>query len=68
MNSKSSKDVPVTNSVDNKCRVKITVSRESKKLMMNEGIKEFLNHHPEMKGFNITEAFIFRQIVEHYLR
>lgn len=67
MVSKSSKDAPVVKSNGNKCRVKLTVSLETKSLLMHECVKEFMEHHPELKGMNMTEEFITRQIIEHYL-
>ena len=68
MTPKSSKDSLIEKPVSNKCRVKLTVSPETKEKLMNDCVKEFLIHHPELKGMNITEEFIEIQIIEHYLR
>ena len=68
MTPKSSKDTPIIKPIGNKCRVKLTISPETKKLLMDNCVKEFFIHHPELKGMNITEEFIERQIIEHYLR
>ena len=64
---KSIKDEPVTNDIDNKCRVKLTVSKSTKQLVL-DCIPEFLIHHPEMEGMKMTENFITRQIAMHYKR
>ena len=68
MTPKSSKDEPITQSNDNKCRVKLTVSPETKRGIMTDCFKEFLEHHPELAGMNITEEFMVRQLKDHYLR
>tara|TARA_R100001530_G_scaffold129397_1_gene99697 strand:- start:1194 stop:1409 length:216 start_codon:yes stop_codon:yes gene_type:complete len=69
MTEKSIKDAPIINSViSNKCRVKLTVTPETKSMLKNECIEEFMIHHPELKGMNITEEFMVRQVIEHYLR
>lgn len=68
MTPKSSKDEPITTHQSNTCRVKLTISSETKEKLMNECVKEFLIHHPELKGMKITEEFIARQVIEHYLR
>ena len=53
------------NSTKHKCYVKLTVSPETKEMVMS-CINDFLEHHPEMEGMKITENFIVRQIADHY--
>lgn len=43
------------------------VSKETKKLVMTEGIKEYRRHHPEMAGVNITQNMIVRHLYEFYI-
>ena len=50
---------------NNKCYVKLTVSPETKKMLLS-CIPDFLEHHPEMKGMKITENLIVMQIADHY--
>lgn len=47
---------------------KLSCSKSTKELILNECIKEFLAHHPEMKGANVTHNMILRQIAEFYLK
>lgn len=69
MPKKSKKDSPIENGIPEKCyKVRLTVSKNTKNLIMNECKGEFLKHHPEIKGMKITENFIVRQIAEFYLK
>jgi hypothetical protein len=45
----------------------LVCSKTTKKLILNDCVEEFLEHHPEFKGYNITQDFILRKIVEYYL-
>ncbi len=46
---------------------RLTISRSTKELIMVKCKDEFLKHHPEMSGINITENFMAVQIAEYYL-
>jgi hypothetical protein len=46
---------------------KLCCSEETFRKIMNECVKDFLEHHPEMKGMNITQNFILLKIAEYYL-
>jgi hypothetical protein len=47
--------------------IHMTCDRETRNLIMEKCVEEFLTHHPELKGYNITQAYILRQIAEYYL-
>lgn len=64
----SAKDEPINNHKESAHSVKITVSEDTKNLLLNGCKEEFLTHHPELKGMKLTENFLVRQIFEHYLR
>ncbi len=64
---KSIKSETIINDYEKKSRVKLTVSPETKDLVMN-CIPIFLKYHPEMEGMNITENFIVKQIALYYER
>ncbi len=68
----SNKDEPIDNgdesSSEKSYSVKLTVSSSTKNLVVEHCIKEFLNHHPELKGMKITENFIVRQLAQFYLK
>lgn len=67
----SSKDSPITNGEESHGKsysVKLTVSESTKSMVVEECKKEFLTHHPEIKGMKITENFIVRQLAEFYLK
>lgn len=42
-------------------------SKETKDLIINNCIEEFLDHHPELKGSHVTHNQILKQIAEFYL-
>lgn len=67
MAKKSMKDEPIGNDHENKSRVKLTVSQETKDQVMS-CIPDFLEHHPEMDGMNITENMIVKQLVKLWKR
>lgn len=48
--------------------VKVSCSKETKHLLTDDCVKEFLDHHPEMIGKHITQGHILRQVVEYYLK
>lgn len=64
---KSIKDEPIINDHENKSRVKLTISQETKDEVMS-CIPDFLEHHPEMQGMNITENMIVKQLVKLWKR
>ncbi len=41
-------------------------SEETKKLITEDCVEEFLAHHPEFNGMNITHNFILKKIGEFY--
>lgn len=47
---------------------KISCSKETKLLLMNECIELYMKHHPEMKGKTVTQGHIERQVIEFYLK
>jgi len=67
MSKSSMKDemADTSHSVNNKCYVKLTVTSETKRMVLS-CIPDFLEHHPEVKGMKITENFIVMQIADHY--
>ena len=62
---KNIKDDPITNDYEKKIRVKLTVSPETKKLVM-DCVPDFLHHHPELDGINVTENMIVKQLALFY--
>lgn len=46
----------------------MTCSKETKDLIMDQGVKDYLRHHPEDKGRNITQGFILRKLIDTYLK
>ena len=51
-----------------KCRFHLTCSESTRELIVEDCIKEYLSHHPEMEGAKISQNHILKQIAEHYLR
>lgn len=47
---------------------KICCSKEVFDKIMSECKEEFLKHHPEFKGINITQNFMLTKIAEFYLK
>lgn len=47
---------------------RLVCSLETKKLVTTDCVNEFLEHHPDFKGMNITNNFILNKIVEYYLK
>ena len=45
----------------------LTASPEVYNLITVECVKEFLKHHPEFEGMNISQDFILRKIAIYYL-
>jgi len=48
-------------------RKHLLVDYETFNLVMKDCVKEFLEQHPEMKGMNITQNFIVKQIALEYI-
>ena len=46
----------------------LSVDKETYELITKNCAEEFLKHHPEYHGSNITQKFILRQIAEYYLK
>ena len=55
--------------LNNLARVKrhLVCDEETFELIMRECTKEYLKHHPEMLGCNITQNHILKQIARFYL-
>ena len=47
---------------------RMSCSKETKDLIMNECVKEFIFHHPEFEGSNITQGFMLRKLAEFYIK
>jgi len=43
-------------------------SKSTKKLLMENCIAELIIHHPELKGMNITQNMILRNVIDYYLK
>ena len=54
--------------MDRNYECQINCSKETKKLLTEDCIEEYLSYHPEMRGINITQGFILRKVIEHYLK
>ncbi len=52
---------------ERKYSTRLACSESTKKLIMEECAEEFLAHHPELRGINITQNMMLRQIAEYYL-
>ena len=46
---------------------RLSCSKTTKKLILNDCIKEYLVYHPELKGLRITQSFILSKIARHYV-
>ena len=53
---------------ERKYSTRLACSESTKKLIMEDCIKDFLSHHPELSGINVTQNMILRQIAEYYLK
>lgn len=53
---------------ERKYSTRLACSESTKKLIMGDCIKDFLSHHPELSGINVTQNMILRQIAEYYLK
>ena len=47
--------------------VQIKVRKSDKERLMIECVEEFMHAHPEFDGKKITQAHIFRQVINYYL-
>ena len=46
---------------------RLSVSKTTKKKVLDECTQEFLQHHPELEGSNITANQIVLKIAKYYL-
>ena len=46
---------------------RVVCSKETKETIMEECVKIFLKHHPEMKGIKITQEKIMYEISRFYI-
>ncbi len=53
---------------ERKYSTRLACSESTKKLIMEDCIEDFLSHHPELSGINVTQNMILRQIAEYYLK
>ncbi len=54
--------------VEKRYSEKLTCSKSTKKLITDDCIEEFLKHHPELHGSNVTQNMILTQIANFYLK
>jgi len=47
---------------------KLSCSKDTKNLIMSQCVDEFLRHHPELKGINVTQNMILNHIGNFYLK
>lgn len=47
--------------------VHLTCSKATRDLILIDCVKDYIKHHPEHIGINITHGFILRQIADYYL-
>ena len=52
---------------ERKYSTRLACSESTKKLIVKDCIEDFLSHHPELSGINVTQNMILRQIAEYYL-
>lgn len=52
---------------ERKYSTRLSCSESTKKLIINDCVEEFIAHHPELRGINVTHNMILRQIAEYYL-
>ena len=56
------------NQVDKKgYKDRLSCSYSVKKLIMEDCVQEFLEHHPEFEGMNITHNFMLLRLAKYYL-
>lgn len=48
--------------------VKISVAGEDEKRLMTECVALFLKAHPELTGMRFTRRFMFRKVLDFYLK
>lgn len=48
-------------------KFKLTCSKETRNKILIDCKKEFLKHHPELRGYNITQNYILMQIATYYI-
>ena len=46
----------------------LAVKKETFELVMTRCVEDFLNNHPEFKGYQITQDFIIQKIADFYLQ
>ena len=47
--------------------VHLTCSKETKDLILNNCVEEFVKHHKEFRGMKISQGLILKKIAEYYL-
>lgn len=52
---------------ERKYSTRLSCSESTKKLIIDDCVEEFIAHHPELRGINVTHNMILRQIAEYYL-
>lgn len=48
--------------------VTIRADEEDRNSLMNECKQLFLEEHPEMEGYEITQRFMFKKVIKFYLK
>jgi len=46
---------------------KLAIKSDTKEMLLNECVKEFLRHNPAFEGMNITQDFILMKVITFYL-
>ena len=52
----------------NKNYVNLGVRPETKKRLVDNCKKEYLHHHPEMKGIPLSQDFLLGKVIDFYLK
>lgn len=48
-------------------KIHLTCSKKTADMIMNDCVREFLEHHQEFQEMRISQGFILKKIAEHYL-
>lgn len=47
--------------------VHLTCSEETKNLILNDCVDEFMKHHKDFNGMVVSQGFILKKLAEYYL-
>ena len=48
-------------------KIHLTCSKKTADMIIQDCVREFVEHHPEFEGMKISQGFILKKIAEHYL-